>query len=69
MIGFASCSKEKDCHCYYDYTVPVTGASGTQDLGVTHIEEGSCSDLENESNFNYNFGTLGTGKVRCEKVK
>ena len=70
MIGFASCSKEKDCHCYYDYTVPIVGSTGTQDLGVKHITEGSCSDLENEnSGWNINFGDLGTGKIRCEKVK
>mgnify|MGYP006872990361 FL=1 len=69
MMGLASCSKEKDCHCYYDYTIPIIGTSATQDLGVTHIEEGSCSDLENEGSFNYNFGDLGTGKIRCEKVR
>ena len=70
MMGFASCSKEKDCHCYYDYTVPIVGTSTTQDLGVRHITKGSCSDLEQEnSGWNVNFGDLGTGKIRCEKVK
>ena len=70
LIGLASCSKEKDCHCYYDYTVPIVGTSATQDLGVKHITEGSCSDLEQQnSGWNLNFGDLGTGKIRCEKVK
>lgn len=65
LIGCASCSKTKVCHCYYDYT-GLTG-TGTQDLGQQIINEGSCSDLENQSSFNFNFGTLGTGKVRCVK--
>lgn len=70
MIGFTSCSKEKDCHCYYDYTIPIVGTSATQDLGVRHINEGSCSDLANDnSGWNVSFGDLGTGKVRCETVK
>jgi hypothetical protein len=70
LMGFASCSKEKDCHCYYDYTIPIIGTDATQDLGVRHITEGSCKDLESQnSNWNLNFGDLGTGKIRCEKVK
>lgn len=70
MIGFASCSKEKDCHCYYDYTVPVIGNSATQDLGVYHINEGSCKDFQEQNNgWNINLGDLGTGTVRCERVK
>lgn len=70
MIGFASCSKEKDCRCYYDYTVPFIGTSATQDLGVRHITEGSCADLQNQnSGWNVDFGAWGTGTIRCERVK
>lgn len=70
MIGFASCSKEKDCHCYYDYTSPILGTNSTQDLGVRHITEGTCKDLQDQSNgWNFNFGDLGTGTIRCERVK
>lgn len=66
LIGCASCSKFKSCHCYYDFTNPVAG-QGYQDLGV-HPTQGSCSDLEKEnSTFNYNFGTLGSGSIRCEQ--
>lgn len=65
LIGCASCSKTKVCHCYYDYTGP-TG-NGTQDLGQQIINDGTCADLETQSAFNFNFGTLGTGKVRCER--
>lgn len=68
LIGFASCSKTKVCHCYYDYTGLL--GSGTQDLGLTEINEGNCSDLETNGTYStYDFGDLGTGKVRCEKVK
>ena len=68
MVLGASCSKEKDCHCYYDYTIPIIGTSATQDLGVQHITEGSCSDLENQNaGWNVNFGDLGTGTIRCER--
>lgn len=67
LIGCASCSKAKICHCYYDYT-DLTGASGTKDIGQRIINEGTCSDLENnQSGFNFDFGSLGSGKVRCEK--
>jgi hypothetical protein len=66
LIGCASCSKFKTCHCYYDYNNVVSG-QGTKDLGL-YVTEGSCSDLEKEnSTFNFNFGTLGTGEVRCER--
>ena len=53
MIGFASCSKEKDCKC----TATVSGVS--VDLGVYHITEGSCSDLETT--------IAGYSVVTCEK--
>lgn len=70
LIGLASCSKEKDCHCYYDYTSAILGTTASYDLGVRHITEGSCTDLENENNgWDFNFGDLGTGNIRCEKVK
>lgn len=70
LIGFASCSKEKNCHCYYDYTIPVIGTSATKDLGTYHVTDGSCTDFQNNNtNWNFNFGDLGTGTVRCEKVK
>ena len=71
LIGFASCSKEKDCHCYYDYTMPLTGTSATQDLGSYHITDGrSCTEFQNQNNnWNFNFGDLGTGSIRCERVK
>jgi len=69
LIGFASCSKEKNCHCYYDYTIPIIGTSATQDLGTYHVTDGSCTDFQNNNtNWNFNFGDLGTGTVRCEKV-
>lgn len=54
MIGFASCSKEKDCKC----TATIGGVS--VDLGVTHITEGSCSDLETTIS--------GYSVVSCEKI-
>ena len=40
MIGLSSCSKEKDCQC----TAKIGNIS--YDLGVEHIEDGECSDLE-----------------------
>lgn len=68
MVLAASCSKEKDCHCYYDYTIPIIGTAATQDLGVVHITEGSCSDLEKQNNgWNINLGDLGTGTIRCQR--
>ena len=68
LILCASCSKEKDCHCYYDYTIPIIGTSATQDLGVRHITSGSCKDLQNQnSGWNVDFGSLGTGTIRCER--
>ena len=68
LIGLASCSKNKVCHCYYDYTSPL--GNGTQDLGLSVIHGGSCTDLETNGTYStYDFGDLGTGKVRCEKVK
>lgn len=64
LIGCTSCSKFKTCHCYYDYTGAISGQT-TKDLGV-YPTEGSCSDLEKDNSiFNFNFGTLGTGEVRC----
>jgi hypothetical protein len=66
MIGLASCAKTKICHCYYDYS-GVLG-SGTQDLGLAETQTGDCTDLENGTNFNFNYGDLGTGNVRCEKA-
>jgi hypothetical protein len=66
LIGCASCSKWKTCHCYYDYTNVISG-EGTKDLGV-YPTQGECSDLEDENSmFNFNFGTLGTGVVHCEQ--
>lgn len=68
LIGCASCSKTKVCHCYYDYTTLLSNEQKTLDLGQQIINEGNCSDLEDENSFaNINFGTLGTGKVRCER--
>lgn len=67
LVGFASCSKAKVCHCYYDYTGLL--GNGSQDLGLFEIKGGSCSDLESNGTLTYDFGELGTGKYRCEKVK
>ena len=68
LIGCASCSKAKICHCYYDYTT-VTGSSGSQDLGqrIINKDKTSCSDLEDKTNFNFDFGLWGSGQVRCEE--
>lgn len=68
LIGFASCSKEKKCHCYYDYVVPVIGTNTTQDLGTYQVTDGSCTDFQNQNtDWNFNFGDLGQGTVRCER--
>lgn len=53
MVLGASCSKAKDCKC----TATVGPAS--LDLGVVHIEEGSCSDLETTF--------AGYNVVHCER--
>lgn len=67
LIGCASCSKAKICHCYYDYTTAI-GSTGTQDLGQQIINEGSCEDLQNKNSFaNFDFGLWGSGEVRCER--
>lgn len=52
MLGFASCSKTKTCHCK---------AAGTSIWGPTfEIEEGSCSDK--------NTVVGGVVITECEKI-
>lgn len=60
-----SCSKEKTCHC--EYTVEVLGVSNTTSLGDVTIEEGSCSDLENNGQWNAQIGNLANAKIHCTK--
>ena len=42
MIGFASCTKEKECKCTY------TDANGQEQEYTSTIDEGTCADLEVE---------------------
>ena len=44
MIGFASCTKEKNCKCTYK------DAQGVEQEFTSTLDEGSCADLEVESN-------------------
>jgi hypothetical protein len=60
-----SCSKQKTCHC--EYTVEVLGVSTTTSLGDFTIEEGSCSDLENNGQWNAQIGNLANAKVHCTR--
>lgn len=61
----ASCNKQKTCHC--TYTVEVLGVSTTTDLGDYTIEEGNCSDLEDNGNWNAQIGNLANASVHCVK--
>jgi hypothetical protein len=61
----SSCSKQKTCHC--TYTVEVLGVSTTTDLGDYTIEEGSCSDLEQNGNWNAQIGGLANAAIHCTK--
>lgn len=66
MLGLGtSCSKEKTCHC--TYTVEILGVATTTDLGDYTIEEGSCSDLENNGSWNAQVGDLASAKINCTK--
>ena len=61
----ASCNKQKTCVC--SYTVTVAGVSNTTQLGEYTIEEGNCSDLEDNGNWNAQIGNLASASVHCEK--
>ena len=66
MLGLGtSCSKEKTCHC--TYTVEVLGVSTTYDLEDVTIEEGSCTDLENDGRWNAQIGGLVDAHITCKK--
>lgn len=66
MLGLGtSCSKEKTCHC--EYTVEVLGVSNTTSLGDITIEEGSCSDLEDNGQWNAQIGNLANAKITCTR--
>ena len=65
LAAFSSCSKEKTCHC--EYTVEILGVSNTTSLGDVTIEEGSCSDLENNGQWNAQLGGIANAKIHCYK--
>lgn len=66
LLGIGtSCSKEKTCHC--TYTLEVLGISETYDLGDYTIEDGSCSDLENNGSLNAQIGAIAGAKLTCKK--
>ena len=65
LVLGASCSKQKTCHC--EYTVEVLGVSNTTSLGDVTIEEGSCSDLEDNGQWNAQIGNLANASIHCER--
>ena len=65
MVLGASCNKQKTCHC--EYTVELFGVSTTTSLGDVTIEEGSCSDLEQNGQWNAQVGNVANAKIHCEK--
>ncbi|MBR4147677.1 MAG: hypothetical protein IKU00_07315 [Bacteroidales bacterium] len=60
-----SCSKEKTCHC--EYTAEVLGVSTTVSLGDVTIDSGSCSDLENNGQWNAQIGNIVGAKIHCSR--
>ena len=61
----ASCNKQKTCVC--EYTVEILGVSNTTSLGEVTIEEGSCSDLENNGQWNAQIGNLANAQIHCSR--